>query len=97
DIPDGADFPALVRSVAREFYNAITLRLPSLLNFPAHPAFPGLEQEKFSNTIAATMNFAPGNAYASTGTVPRGPDDAMQAMEWPPKVERFAPQDWPAE
>ena len=96
DIPESFEFPALVRSVAREYYNAITLRLPSLLNFPAHPAYPELAQEKFTNTIAATMNFAPGKAYASTGTAPRQSGEGVETMEWPPKVERTPPQDWPA-
>jgi hypothetical protein len=90
-----SDFLATLQLVTAEYINATQLRMPSLLHFPQHPEYPGMEKKLFTGDIAASMNFL------STGHR-RGTKDAAPAMDvfsgaaWPPVITRGEPEEWPA-
>ena len=91
-IKRGDDFAAVLKFITAEYYNAAMLRLPSMLKFPAHPARPGIEKEKFSEAIAATINYMPDRRRPGAAADESGPDNSA----WPPAVTRDAVQEWPA-
>ena len=85
----GADFASVLKFITAEYYNAAMLRLPSMLKFPAHPERPGIEKVKFTQAIAATINYMPERRRAAA-------EEGSQDLAWPPAITRDAPQEWPA-
>jgi hypothetical protein len=88
-VPPGADFAALLKSVTMDYYNAAMLRLPGFLKFPPQAAHPGVEQLKLGEAIAASFNFMPGQRPTdNTG----GTNDLI----WPPAIETVTRENWAA-
>jgi hypothetical protein len=88
-IPRDAEFAAILKSLATEYYNAAMLRLPGFLQFPAQAAHPGIERVMLAGAIAATFNFMP---------APRPADKpaAAKIATWPPPIENVTSEPWAA-
>ena len=65
-----------------------------MLKFPAHPRRPGIERVRYTEAVAATINYMPDRKRnkADAKAELRKHEDAP----WPPPVKRHEPEEWPA-
>jgi hypothetical protein len=92
-VEPGSDFLSTLQSITNEYVSSAQMRLPNLLNFPAHPMYPGIELERFTGDIAATMNyFSTGQRRSVRGAA--SDDGAFDKAPWPPAVTRGELEKW---
>jgi hypothetical protein len=86
-IPMDSDFETVLRGIQIEYSSSLARRLPGMLTFPAQSV--GGEREKFSQSIAATINYFPNMPSSAEGT-----DSQSVEHAWPPLFTINKPTEW---
>jgi hypothetical protein len=88
-IPADATFEVILWRTQIEYWSALARRLPGMLTFPTDTQGGNSKREKFTQCVAATLNYFP-NTHDSS---PLGKGELYQNV-WPPTVTISAPTKW---